>query len=1178
MGALNGPLKPKRSTISGEVPSPGDLQNGELAANTADGKLFVKHTDGTIKTIAGDLDNFATVATTGDYADLINAPVPVTASNGALLQYRTGEGYAEKTISQILNGSTAGIQVNSVTFTMAGTDGFYVDQAAMLADGFTDFGGVNQDDTSIDFSSLVPANFKTVDYLGLGLPDSYTLSNWELNANGAVYIDDANLNITQKNGNYITDSASTLLYVSFWSQDTESRMSGIKQVNSVDGTNWFVVRTDQKIPYNSDTNGCAVEVWFGLDGRIRVSYGTAVNSAPITSGATRIGIASEGSDVISGSAEWVAAGGTAGGITLEYSTEVAVVGANLNDLSNVSTIPPTDGQVLAYDNAASIWVPSTPFSGDYNDLTNQPAIPTVDVTEAPQDGSEYVRKDGAWAVATGGGGGGASAIDDLSDVDTSTTPPTNGQALIWDNAASEWKPGSVAAGDLSTASVGDFSDVDLSPQPASKLIDFETVASSLKDPLPTVASPGFRQTGTTFAGSYAYLVNNVAYGDGSKFENGLERTSSQYDIVSLHIRSAAALDTSNRVSLGGNKSSISAGGGWTIYTRNTGFGFYAENGFVEIGTRPTLAADTWYHVIYVLNWENGRSILPAVSMWIDGSQVINNVTPSIAYQFTPGQDLDFHLANSGTGSGQTKYWDNIRILQYDSIDWAMTDASLNMSDAITWIDAQTRPASYNDVLRWNGSKFVPTGANTSAVPIFKGLSDVTIVENENGDYEATIQGLDAITFDSQDYISGRTSSDDSWGFYSNSAYGMVFGEWTSSGNGARLYCAPDHGILLGSGRTGVTYLARDVTPDVNGSQEPELRWHTGGPVNDSGNYVGIKVSNTISSDYTYTLPVADGTSGQVLSTNGSGVTSWIDVVDSVNGETGAVSLGIQDMNDFELYLTAGSGYPYQWRSTSDNGFPVNGEAGPGLGWDLSLGDLDDDGNSTVSDFQRLIDQNATEITLSSGQSTDTFSITDINNSGHTMVLDQAGKDFLNGLSDGDILLINSALFTGGPGQSEIALTEGDILQWDNTESKFKPAQLPAAPDTATTWQLTANGSTDYIFTGPGLDGVNDPTIYLMRGQTYKFVNEMNAHPFRIQQVGGASYSSGITNNDVSNGTLTFEVPMDAPATLEYVCTSHAAMTGTIHILTEDSISLATLKAEVAAATDFADFQSRIAAL
>lgn len=38
--------------------------------------------------------------------------------------------------------------------------------------------------------------------------------------------------------------------------------------------------------------------------------------------------------------------------------------------------------------------------------------------DAPSDGSEYVRKDGSWAVATGGGGGGPASTDDLPEGST----------------------------------------------------------------------------------------------------------------------------------------------------------------------------------------------------------------------------------------------------------------------------------------------------------------------------------------------------------------------------------------------------------------------------------------------------------------------------------------------------------------------------------------------------------------------------------------------------------------------------------------------------------------------------------------------------------------------------------------------------------------------------------------
>lgn len=39
-----------------------------------------------------------------------------------------------------------------------------------------------------------------------------------------------------------------------------------------------------------------------------------------------------------------------------------------------------------------------------------------------------------------------SSIDDLSDVDTSTVAPSDGQALVWDNVASQWEPGTIEGG------------------------------------------------------------------------------------------------------------------------------------------------------------------------------------------------------------------------------------------------------------------------------------------------------------------------------------------------------------------------------------------------------------------------------------------------------------------------------------------------------------------------------------------------------------------------------------------------------------------------------------------------------------------------------------------------------------------------------------------------------------
>ena len=98
--------------------------------------------------------------------------------------------------------------------------------------------------------------------------------------------------------------------------------------------------------------------------------------------------------------------------------------------------------------------------------------------------------------------------------------------------------------------------------------------------------------------------------------------------------------------------------------------------------------------------------------------------------------------------------------------------------------------------------------------------------------------------------------------------------------------------------------------------------------------------------------------------------------------------------------------------------------------------------------------------------------------------------------------------------------------------------------------IGASGTDHYTFQGEGLNGtVNDPTLYLTRGKTYRFENGTGAHPIRIQSTSGASgtaYNTGVTNN-AGSGTVIVEVQHDAPDVLYYQCTSHANMNGVLYI-------------------------------
>lgn len=121
---------------------------------------------------------------------------------------------------------------------------------------------------------------------------------------------------------------------------------------------------------------------------------------------------------------------------------------------------------------------------------------------------------------------------------------------------------------------------------------------------------------------------------------------------------------------------------------------------------------------------------------------------------------------------------------------------------------------------------------------------------------------------------------------------------------------------------------------------------------------------------------------------------------------------------------------------------------------------------------------------------------------------------------------------------------GQVVVWDG--SNWIPGDIGR-----TEWEVTNNSTASYRFGGVGFSGLEDnPTIYVSRGVKYNFNVVNGGHPFQIQStsgLGGTVYNDGITNNAAAGDTLVWEVRMDAPGTLYYQCTVHAAMNGTITV-------------------------------
>lgn len=108
---------------------------------------------------------------------------------------------------------------------------------------------------------------------------------------------------------------------------------------------------------------------------------------------------------------------------------------------------------------------------------------------------------------------------------------------------------------------------------------------------------------------------------------------------------------------------------------------------------------------------------------------------------------------------------------------------------------------------------------------------------------------------------------------------------------------------------------------------------------------------------------------------------------------------------------------------------------------------------------------------------------------------------------------------------------------------------PTGASIVDNFQVTNSGASSYT-----IDGVaNNPTLTLVRNQTYFFTVNATGHPFWFQTTSGAynsanTYSTGVTNGGEDVGGITFTVPAAAPNTLYYICQFHSAMNGLINVI------------------------------
>ena len=679
------------------------------------------------------------------------------------------------------------------------------------------------------------------------------------------------------------------------------------------------------------------------------------------------------------------------------------------------------------------------------------------ITAIQQDGDHEIvpgelvisRQDGVANIFTLDGNGAIVSastpyISGLLDVDL-TEPIANNSILVYDEPSGKWVNEVAPPYDISGNNLNDLGDVNVSASPADYEVvywnfsnsSWESKSWGMED-LVDVNAPNAYSTGNVLR------WNSEAREDADQVPIGWEITNLTY--ADIDGRPLALSDLTNDVLLGDLQD-------------------------VNLTARPPELGD-------IIAWTGtywGTVSAPPVDLTggtftqigdvvednlVDGAVPVYNAASS-EYEVKP---LPYDKL-SGAPTALSALTNDLSVSDFpNDAGYITATAGLSMSSLS---DANPSNEQEGQTLIWRSNQWVNEfgpPANISFSSIGE-LSDVTYYQPGTEPGVLTVDNMGVLQLDSPQLGNGFTAE-----LIYNQEYGIGMEMFRDSDDsGSAVYADRSRGVTLRSDVNMVRLTGRTDTTN----NRPELRFETGdnGGSSSTGEYIGIKMPVEVTESITYVLPGADGEVGDVLATDGSGNLEW---------STPSQLTALGNLQDVDLATLP----------------PLNGDA--------------------------LI-YNAAAGVWMPGEVSD-VDISSIS---------------INALRDVDTS-------TNAPGA-------GQALVWSVSGQEWVPGDVSST----IIWLFTANGTSSYSFYGAGwptAGSTGNPEIFVQRGQTYRIVNSAGGHPMQIQSTegpGGTPYSEGIavggTNPIAASQEISWTIPMDAPDTLYYQCTSHSLMRGIITV-------------------------------